>query len=234
MKSATINEIKSMEAKMPIVCFTGRITNIYPRRTGEGQNGAWSVQNLVFEQGGERINVSAWEKEEFPKTMEGKVYTICAFKGQKGWSGVYASDGKTKEGAIRREIRTTKSADYIEGELANQPVNAPQPTEHINAPSGNQNAPTVKPSAAKPDFAHGVFGGTVGMAIKEACNVVNQLGTDPFSADYSKQVWQVASDLIRVSSALEAGKLAPKSGSKPEQKKDEIPMDFLSGDGAGF
>ena len=59
---------------------------------------------------------------------------------------------------------------------------------------------------------------TVGMCLKEACSICGQLGTDPFSPEYYRQVHEIASDLIRVALHLEAGKLAPSA--KDRQPKE--------------
>jgi hypothetical protein len=45
--------------------------------------------------------------------------------------------------------------------------------------------------------------------VNKAVDVLVQIGTDPFSPEFYRQVHEVASDLIRVSEMLQDGKLAP-------------------------
>lgn len=92
-----------------------------------------------------------------------------------------------------------------------QPAQQP-PAATTNAAAAQQpQQPALKPAHAP------VYGGTVGMCLKESCNIVNQLGIDPFSPDYYKQVYEISSDLIRVALQLEAGKLAPSAKERAQK-----------------
>lgn len=91
-------------------------------------------------------------------------------------------------------------------------------------PAGGSNAPrTTAPASGAPGVIHGA---TVGMAINQA-NTIIVAGTRDMKADerekffdspaYSKTLWTIASDIVRVSTLMEKGKLAtaPKDRADP-------------------
>jgi len=69
---------------------------------------------------------------------------------------------------------------------------------------------TPVPAASKPSGRP--EGVTVGMSINNACNLAASRG----EADNMHTVYQIASDLIRLSAKLQAGELAPESTEKSE------------------
>lgn len=206
---------------MPVVAVSGVIEYIGQRRTGNNANGEWSVQNVTLQQGNDKMPVAFWNRDELPQSLKGKLVTLTSFKGQKGWTGLKTKDGKDKEGNLRRELDASKSADLVEGDLSvpNAPSAPPTPPAH-------QNAPNAKPDT-KAAIPAGVFGGTVGMALNKSIDTMNAIGTDWFTKQGQKELWERASAIIRISQALEAGKIAPKEDkkAKTEPEPDEIPMD---------
>ena len=94
----------------------------------------------------------------------------------------------------------------------------PPPQTHQQPPPGN--ATTQQPQKKSEPLP--VFGQTVGMAIKESCEFL-RAEKKPFDARF---VYEISSDIIRISRALEAGKLAPKPNEHgvreyPEKTKQE-------------
>lgn len=76
-------------------------------------------------------------------------------------------------------------------------------------PAGQTSAPghATPPSGNAP-----VFGATVGMAINQACALLKEKPLEPTylnSPQFSKDLYTLASDIIRIARVLEAGKLAP-------------------------
>lgn len=166
---------------------------------------------------------------------EDKIYTVenesCGafFDGQKGRTFTLVAEGSREQATLT----------YV-GEAAPQappPRQYARPKPHVSAPPlppspeddgqepGDDQIPgaempargTPPPSRATGGHAP-VHGATVGMCLKEACSICGQLGTDPFSPEYYRQVHEIASDLIRVALHLEAGKLAPSA--KDRQPKE--------------
>lgn len=99
-----------------------------------------------------------------------------------------------------------------------------------STPAGASHPPTGQPDNRSAD--HGIFGGTVGMAMKEAIKIHIDLcgqDVDPVVAALcSNEFWaavhETASDIIRISLALEKGKLAPsvrERNRSPEKKAAE-------------
>lgn len=112
-------------------------------------------------------------------------------------------------------------------------VQAVGPAASSGAPSGNGGSSTP-PAASAPRGGNGtaaggaVHGMTVGMALNNAVRLITH-SAEPLTQEYldspefSKEVHRIASDLIRVSGFLEAGRLAPsaKERADPEAAKRE-------------
>lgn len=239
MKVSTLSEVKRMDGGLPVPCVRGILKTLFKPKRGEGQYGPWCLQNGELTDGKTTVKVLfANRDEEVPQNWRGKQVVITSYRGDKGWEGVIADDNEYK-GTTTRQIKVTKTAEVALDDGAE-----PSDNDGGEAPAPRRNtttaAPTNKPGLTTPPAVPGgVFGGTVGMCIKEACTTVNALGTDPFSVEYYQQVKRIASSLIRVSLDLEKGKLspapwaaeAPKPAPKPEPEPeadeaegDEIPM----------
>lgn len=121
-------------------------------------------------------------------------FTPCAGKLMK-WLGMGISRGDDYNGTA--QVTIGDKARWIpvgDGPAASSPVDSPAPA----APQG-ANATNSKPSG-RPE------GVTVGMAINNACNLAANRGDTNMDT-----VYQIASDLIRLSAKLQAGELAPES-----------------------
>ncbi len=124
----------------------------------------------------------------------------CAafFAGRKGQTISIVAEGSREEASIT---------------LVGQPIGAPQPDR---APARQQAA---ERPAARPDTQQNrnrtPMGPTVGMAINNACANITAQGRplDP------AEVFEIASDLLRLSYHLEEGNLAPKFTERPFVQK---------------
>ena len=211
--STTIEQIKGMEDGLVITRIDGIVKALFPRKTGSSDKGEWSVQTLILAQGQSEIPVSLWNKDAIPDNIKGKAVSLVAFKGSKGWSGLYKNTGKSKDGSPRIEIRGTKSADIIVGGLDAPVDNATPEAAPVSAP--------VEKKAH--DFAaSGVYGATAGMAVKEAVTWAREQGANPADKATWEWVFNVASDIVRVAFLIESGKLAPpiKDRNKPAAEDD--------------
>ena len=200
MKVTTIAEALQQEEGLPIPAISGTLVALFKRTAGESSMGAYSFQNGTLKDATGEMRITFKDRDEVSPSLRGKKITLLSYQGDKGWSGVKTKSEEYK-GVTSRVLWVTPTAELAEGsgtENTAPPAIRPTPTGP-SLPSKGNTPPLVS-----------VYGGTVGMAIKEACTVVNHIGTNPFGPEYSKQVWQIASNLIRVSQALEAGKLAPK------------------------
>lgn len=215
MKVSTLAEIREMDNQMVIPAVTATVVSIQAQKSGGTADKPWTLQKIDLSQGNQKMAAVIWNHDPLPASMKGKQVTMLAFQGDRGWTGLFADDNEYN-GKTTRQIKMTQAGtiEAIGTGTQPQPEQDSGEGDYSPQPKPSQKPePVYQPKPATPppnEFSAGVFGGTVGMAIKEACIVVNGIGTDPFSPEYCKQIWQFASNLIRVSQALEQGKLAPK------------------------
>ena len=224
MKVSTIQDILTMEEGLPVLCARGKIVKLYKPKTGESDKGPWSFQSGLLSDGQSSVKFTLNSREELPQTFLNKQVVLTAQNGNHGWTGLKTKD-EEYNGKVTRVLWVTPTADIQIVTEGGQPVEDYPPTPQQDAgpvrrgpaPHDTSAAPAQTPTRA----AHNpVFGGTVGMCLKEACAIVNALGTDPFSPDYYRQVHEIASDLIRVSLNLEAGKLSPSAKERAAKPAD--------------
>lgn len=87
-----------------------------------------------------------------------------------------------------------------------------------NTPVNGQNAPQ-RPSPP-PNGQPAVLGMTVGMALNNAIRLIQARGQEE-DVSLSEEIYNLASDIIRLSRVLEEGKLAPKEKDRPSQGRKE-------------
>ena len=165
---------------------------------------------------------------------EDKIYTVenesCGefFQGQKGRTFTLVAEGSREQATLTYVGEAAPQAQPQRQYARPKPhtsVPPPSPEDDGQEPGDDQipgaevPARGTPPPAARVTGGHApVHGATVGMCLKEACSICGQIGTDPFSPEYYRQVHEIASDLIRVALHLEAGKLAPSA--KDRQPKE--------------
>lgn len=89
-------------------------------------------------------------------------------------------------------------------EMVGVPRSAPAPRP------GPKTSGKPGPVPANPNQEQRVEGMEAGMVLKEAVTVVTQIGTDPFTPEFYRQVHFIASNLVRVSRMIRNGHLADK------------------------
>lgn len=195
-----------------ITVTSGKLTS---RFKGEGEVGHFYVE---FEFDGVKHTYIA-ENEECADTL-------AQYKGQ---SVTVRAIGRGNEGTAEIEILNTDGTTKQQ-----RPASKPQQQK----PPQRGSTTCAKPpqqSAQKPDGKHvPVFGATVGMAINQAVGILKEFDypLDYFlGAEFSRDTYTIASDIIRISERLEAGKLAEPvknrtapAPTKPEPKRDPEPQ----------
>ncbi len=142
----------------------------------------------------ENDSIAAW----FDQRKTGETISVCA-EGQ-------------------REEATITLVGQAIGEPQEQPRQpaAPRPAPAPSAPRPPASAPVAPPAESKQNRARTPMGPTVGMAINNACASITAQGRvlNP------QEVYEIASDLLRISYHLEDGHLAPKhkDGQHPQPK----------------
>lgn len=121
--------------------------------------------------------------------------------------------------------KATISVERAAAPAAAKPATPPPTTAHAPAAPATQGQGQLSPATPA---ALAVFGATVGMALNNACTIIRDDYLADFTApqrvnyykgtEFSRDLWQLASDIIRVSRILESGKLAdsPKVRADPD------------------
>lgn len=229
-----LSDIATMDDDDVIKAVKGTLTKLYPRKSGVGDNGPWSFESGELSDGKTSVKITFKDREALPKEMKGRQIYILAYHGEKGWSGVKKKTDDYKPENPVPMIWVTKTAEVtlVEGGAPAKEQDAGGDDGDV-APKTKAGNPTYqqKPTPAN-ITGHNtpVFGGTVGMAIKEGVAWVRELGASPNDPAAFKQIYEIASDLIRISRKLESGELAPntkkgKSHAEPDgaAEGDDVP-----------
>lgn len=159
-----------------------RITSITPDGTYDSPHGLLYQQVIVFEDG--TVGQSNAKKSPPPYRVGDEVgYDI---------TGQYPGGNK---------LKITAKPYGAQG--APQGARPPLPT-----PPPRQTAPAGQGAASAPPSHAPINGQTVGMAMKEALTLHHPSGYAVSDPKFWEQVYQTASDIIRLSQLLEKGKLA--------------------------
>jgi hypothetical protein len=139
--------------------------------------------------------------DEFSHSVENDV-CVQALTGLKGQTVTLVATGSREDARI--EIHQAGGA-----------VPVPAAIQTASPRPAVQTQYTAKPASTT------IHGATVGMAVNKSIDTMNAIGTDWFTQQGQKELWQRASAIIRISQALENGQLAPKAA---KVEADEIPM----------
>jgi len=214
-----ISKIKTQSDKQVIDSASGIISDIKePFEKGGKYPEVSQSAKLTEGQDWLFIEVVGTDLREF----EGKWITFTSSETQYGLRGV-AVKKTEKNGKTYTNLRVTAAANI---KVTEGGESAPEPSQPAQ---GGQDTPKPSNAPQRPALpqTEGVLGMTVGMAIN---NAVKLIGQDDCSMDYlkslqfSKDVHTIASDLIRVSKALEKGNLAdhPKDREANQQPPEPV------------
>jgi len=221
-----ITEILNFPDGTPVDAVQGKISAVYPARTVTNPKGSSTVQNAELSDiAGNKIKLTVWDHPDLTPLKDNEY--VLHNTGDKRYPGI-----KVKHGSYvaSKDGRNHKVGDTVKTIELN--VNKHGCFQHIEVynqskPAGaTPAAPASKPVAAEPgpDVPHpypqavkaqGIHGATVGMAVKAALDILAHNG-EPITIDSIRgTAYEVASEIIRLSQKLEAGRLAP------EGKKNE-------------
>lgn len=204
--SHTIQEIKKFPIGTVVPHITGTVKAVFPRKTGEGQYGPWSVQTVILsDAANDEIPCSCWGFDELGH-LKGQSVSVAATGKDRRTnkaSGTEIKEGKDKQGVARPELHVSHGkGGFIGGDEPNPAFMAnkgqEQPAEAPQAPIPSNSSPS-KPQPK------GIEGVTVGMAVNCAVRLCVANGIEPALID--EYVHEKASALIRISQKLQAGEL---------------------------
>jgi hypothetical protein len=112
MRLVPISEIlNDLEVDETVLAVRGTVKRVWDRNEGTGDNGDWSVQNVVISDGKKELKVAVWNHDPIPVKWKGKEVLIECSKSEKhGWVGVKTEDNEHK-GKITRQLKVTKAGE---------------------------------------------------------------------------------------------------------------------------
>ncbi len=216
----------------PIDAVQGRITAVYPSKTIAGRNGPVTVQNAeLSDVGGNKIKLVVWDHPDLAP-LKDKEYVLHNTSSKKAYPGIQVKIGSyvaNKAGKNHQvgdtvktfELKVSKEGCFQHIEVFNQ----------SKSPDKASAEPASRPAAAQTGGQVGgssqggyINGASVGMAINNAVKIITE-GEGYNPELFAKQLYVIASDIIRVSQHMEKGNLhvvgaeLKTVGAKPEAAK---------------
>lgn len=240
MNPTPIAAVQYLAHNSVIEAITGTITKLYPDRkeSPPGTERPWSFQRGSFRGAdGHEIGIKF---TDMPLLGQDWVGTPVAFmKGDdpKCKSIVVDEYNNKKTIKINPTVKTTwNPVGFVAAPAPGPPPptapagpQGPAPSQHSapprQSPPGQSYAPPAPPPQTNRTGPMPIQGQTVGMAIKLAGDIMIAEGLEhspgPGTAEFSKRLYQIASDIIRVSERLGNGQLAP--GPSDRAKRQPAP-----------
>lgn len=132
MTPTSIPQVCDLPDKAVVYCFEGTVQKAFNRSQGTNSQGEWSIESFVLKDA-TGADIKLMLKDSPPAGWAiGTAVRLEAWKGDKGFSGLYAADDEYK-GEVRRILRATKTCTIT---LLNghQPQQAPQQRQQQAAP----------------------------------------------------------------------------------------------------
>ena len=215
-----ISAILELDPGIVVPTLSGRITKVFPAKSGQGQHGPWTLVPCKLQDSTGEIEVKFWSPTFTP--AGGQNLTISAFRNQKNnqLGGVVydAKQGQDRGGnpVTYKSVAVSASAivqvDGAGAAPASGPANAQKPT---------QARPNPTP-----------LGQTVGMALKLAGDIWIQTQSSagvPYNQDALASIESIATDILRLSARLEKLDLSAPPA-KPAAPAAQAPADDFSGE----
>ena len=145
MQALTVKEIEALEDDMVVMAIEAKLANVWDRKTGENDNGEWSVQPAGLKIGSETIRATFFGYPDLKKE-KGKSFRIESTKGQKGWFGIKTQDNSWKmdngkADAPERELKISDSAKMM-------PLSGDGSVQADSLPQASPSKTTTRPSKA--------------------------------------------------------------------------------------
>lgn len=235
MTPTPVNAIQYLAPGSKIECVEGTLVKLFTdRKEGvanvNGEAKPWSFQNGTFRgTDGMEIKIKFDSFDLLGQEIVGKPVRFITSSDPKAKS-ISVDEYQGKKSI---QIRPSATWEWLSGQAAPQHQQAPQPQQQYGPPPGayapppqNQGPPRQAPPPSyqqhqqqaprpAPPAQSGpmpILGATVGMAVKLAGDFMIkdywEQTSGPGTPDFAKKLYQIASDIIRVSELLQQGRLA--------------------------
>lgn len=188
----TIGNIKNLPDKCPVDQVQGKVVTVYEVKQVAGK----SKQSLLIQDaGGAKLMINAWEHSDLAFYQDKEVIISSGPKG-----GMKVNIWKDKPSVdVGRTCTFQLLAVHNAQTGASTPTGDQKPANQAQSPSNGPSGEVLK----------SIHPATVGMCINQACANLTQKGLDLDP----KEVFKIASELVKVALHMEKGNLA---GAKKE------------------
>ena len=228
----TLAEIRNLQDGAVVNAVQVRIDSVYDRKIVDTKAGQKPVQSAsASDATGNKIRITAWEHEDL-KPLEGKDLIVHSNRSANGrYGGVSVKHGsyipKGKAEAVRTvELVVSKAGKFQLVEVYHQS----QGTKPTDA------AKQSEQSGAQASISHSAVrnGQQVGQALNLAGEFLREhvvySDVDELASNMPKDLYRVASAILRVSDYLSSGNLADGKSPKQEVVKQDSPKENLDED----
>jgi len=101
-----IYDVTNLQDGMPVTDLKVRVVGVYDRKTGSGEYGEWSIQNMKVQDESGDIVVTCKNVPDLSHLKEKKIILSATKSDKHGWVGLVAYDNEYK-GNIQRNIKMT-------------------------------------------------------------------------------------------------------------------------------
>lgn len=232
----SVAQIGQMEGGRPVAVFVGTITDVYEFKTNIGKNASDCQTILLTDPEGGKVRATCWNHPDYKNKKGAKVRIVSAFEKGRASTTVKLN---TYYDPPRAELQVNKASIFLfAGSSTSGAATTRQSGNESNRQAPAPVRPQVRAGATSAPPAGPINGQTVGANVKLAVEIVTRshpenidgpLHEFAMTAEFSRRVWTVASDLIRVAQRLEAGKLAPSANDRQgsytpqDQEPDPVP-----------
>ena len=103
-----IKECKEMQGDLPVLDLDVKVVSVGKRKTGEGEFGEWSFQDIQVKDSSGEIWVKCQNKDDL-SSLRAKYITLSCYKSDKhGWVGLTTLDDEYND-KITRKLKMTKT-----------------------------------------------------------------------------------------------------------------------------
>jgi len=128
-----IKECKEMQGDLPVLDLEVKVVSVGKRKTGEGEFGEWSFQDMQIKDSSGEIWVKCQNKDDL-SSLRAKYITLSCYKSDKhGWVGLTTLDDEYND-KITRKLKMTKTGQIILPEMQPEEIR-----EEINKESTKDN-----------------------------------------------------------------------------------------------
>jgi hypothetical protein len=243
----TVAQIRQLFVTSPVPVVVGTLVDFEDYRAGVGKHDSTVQSATLRDDAGEDIRINIWNQQNYASRKGAKVRIVAAF--EKGKCSTTVIENKHFN-PPHKELQMTKNSVFLfaassttetaqDSSLPKQPPiasPAASPTPPGEAAPAKSDPVERQPPPRRRRLVAGypVNGQTVGNSMKLAVDIVrygfaDQPANDEFTWDdyvktpeFSRDLWERASDIIRIAYRLEDGDLAPSARERAKAPKPDV------------